>query len=268
MERKAVPSVKDEVSERAIKALTDALDGVIKSPMASGVLVEDYKARGTGTLNIPHGLGRRAVGCLFLGADRGLFAMSVIGGNDKYAVVRSTPQWEYLARIDANDDLTGDVDFDASINGDLDNEYMIRGFWITSASNDSYLRWTINGTPTLTNDGTTSLYTNAPTAPPDNNSLVIAFDTYITNANEHSFEAVLQSESGRCRFSMSSTVISGGTTNNTQERGIIGAKWKDNSVEIRTLGISTVPVDCRAGSYFELFRRPKTDGRTMNLWIF
>jgi hypothetical protein len=264
-----VPKVPGEVEDRAIKALSDGLDGIIRNPIANGVLVEGIRGGAQSVLEVPHGLGRKAVGCLVLGAEKGMYLASVRSSDARVAKVAMSPQWEWMERYSVDTDLSADFNFESLVDGETDGEYMVEGYWLAASGASNILRWRINDKgSSLDSEGSTYRHTGVTTST-DTTGLVIDYKVNTGSASEHFIRSVLApTATGSQRFSRSSCSQTWGATSSSQEGVEAYGKWEDSVERIGKLGLSFTGNNCLAGSYFDLYRRPRLEGRTLNLWIF
>lgn len=183
--------------------------------------------------------------------------------------LKFTPTWEFMDRRDVDIDLSADFNFDVECRGDLDHNYMIRGYWLGGTGANDLLRWRVNNSgSSLSNEGSTYRYTDATGAGSDTSGLVIARQQTSETATEHYFETTLKAKSGEQRFSLSRTVQTWGTTTTSQEYGYSGGKWEDSAVQVTSIGLAFTSNNCLAGSWFELYRKREFDKTKVTLWVY
>lgn len=260
-----VPKVPGEIEDRAIKALKDGLDGVIRSPISNGVLVEGIKGGAQGVLEVPHGLGRKALGCLVLGADRGMYLASVRSSDARVAKVAMAPQWEWITRYEDDAGVSA-FNFDFTANGDEDYEYVVEGYWKNPANQLTTAYWRVNDSSSgLTN--AYSIFSLDSAAATSAAGLIVARNIGNTfAADETQFKANLIAASGVNRMGVSQFTTTR-ATGSSQQMGSSHCKWEQDSVSILKLGLAFTAA-CEPGSYFDLYRRPRLKGRTLTLWMF
>ncbi len=258
-----IPRVKDEATDRAVQSLSQLIS---KSLLADGVLVEDFKLRSNSPPKVPHGLGRKAKGALIVGADKGVFYASVAGGTSKVANLAISPQWELLEHRKINN-ASQNFDF-AHVLASDDYEISINGIWKASAAGNG-LRYRINGAISSSLSNCHSAYHSARTGTGATASGILCGVQQSAVTGEHMITSSMTVATGENRLTQAVDNMTDGTAAANTTQWTMGGKWEDTTTPIVGVGVdATGASHLVAGSNFSLYRRPRLDGRTLNIWIF
>ena len=257
---------KTALARRDIEAKDTLLDGLERNPLVNGEMVS-VEASEDGSLNVPHGLGRKPVGCMIVAADIGSFVGAVQGGSRDSATISMSRHWEILERYTVDSDATS-FDFSAELNGDDDYEYQVHGYWSSGQGLSAVLRYRVNGASSTSLTGDGNAYMRAVGSDGTSTGLALA-RSQATEDQTHMIWSTIYAPAGEYRFTYTESSMTTGTTSSATENQTISGKLHESTTKITSLGIeSTQTDDIAAGSHFTLSRRPRLAGRKLNLWIF
>jgi hypothetical protein len=251
----------DVKSNKAVGQVRSALDEVQQIPLLNGVLLEDITITAGQTKSIAHKLGRKPKGVIVVLANTTIQPI-ISSSDDTFMDMRFSVDWEEIG-YEYVSAATNSVTF-TGLDGDVDCEYKLAGKVVNDSGAAREYNFRPNGLTgaSSTSDGQKFASSNSTSTSSDPGGMMFAYFSWA----EGWFEAHLCAETGAYR--QFNVVGCSGTDPGTVDTAIHNycGTWSDTTTNITSIEIYQNSSDIDPGSWFRLYRRPKS--ATANLWVF